>query len=173
MKKVPFTSYLTYVIFVAWLALDMWTKAWVEGHLNFPGGARYDLPNSIPFLLPGYFALTHVKNTGGAWSVLAGHVPILALVAATVAVFILGYERNLERPTWWQATGLGLLLAGTLGNFIDRVRFGSVTDMFDAQWHGRNWFPIFNIADIGIDVGIALLLIFSAFAGRELRRRRP
>lgn len=172
MKKVPFTSYLTYAIFVGWLALDMWSKAWVESHLNYPGGARFDLPGSIPFLLPGYFALTHVKNTGGAWSVLAGHVPVLALVAAIVAVFILGYERHLERPTWWQAIGLGLLLAGTLGNFIDRVRFGSVTDMFDLQWQGRNWFPIFNVADIGIDVGIGILLIFSALAGRQVRRRR-
>jgi len=173
MKKVPIASYITYAIFAAWLALDMWSKAWVENHLNYPGGARFDLPGSIPFLVPNYFALTHVKNTGGAWSILAGHVPVLALVAGIVAVFILAYERSLEKPTWWQSFGLGLLLAGTMGNFIDRVRFGHVTDMFDLQWHGRNIFPIFNIADIGIDVGIVVLLLFSAIASRRDRRRRP
>ncbi len=172
MKKVPVTTYVTYAVFVAWLALDMWSKAWVEGRLNFPGGTHFEFPTSMPFLVPGYFALTHVKNTGGAWSVLAGHVPVLALVAGVVAIFILGYERNLEKPTWWQALGLGLLLAGTLGNFIDRVRFGQVTDMFDLQWNYRNIFPIFNIADIGIDVGIGILLVFSAIASAREKRRR-
>lgn len=170
-RRVPTTSYVCYAVFVGWLALDMWTKAWVEAHLNSPMGTHYELPGSMPFLFPGYFALTHVKNTGGAWSVLAGHVPILALVAGLVAVFILSYERHLNRPTWWQGLGLGLLLAGTVGNFIDRVRFGSVTDMFDLQWHGRNIFPIFNIADIGIDVGIGILLVFSAIAAQALKKK--
>lgn len=160
-------SYLTYSVFIGWLALDMWVKSWVESHLNSPYGPHFNLPNSIPFLVPGYFALTHVKNTGGAWSVLSGHVPILAMVAAVVAVVVLAYERNLKEPTWWQSVGLGLLLAGTLGNFIDRVRFGQVTDMFDLEWHGRNIFPIFNIADMGIDIGIALLLIFSAVSTKK------
>jgi signal peptidase II len=148
----------------------MWSKAWVEGHLNAPGGSQFGLPTSTPFLVPGYFALTHVKNTGGAWSVLAGHVSVLAVVAAVVAVFILAYERHLEKPTWWQGTGLGLLLAGTLGNLVDRVRFGHVTDMFDLQWQYRNIFPIFNVADIGIDVGIGILLVFAALAGRRERK---
>ncbi|MBI6546731.1 MAG: signal peptidase II [Cyanobacteria bacterium NC_groundwater_1444_Ag_S-0.65um_54_12] len=166
-RRVPFSSYLMYVTCIAWLAFDMWVKAWVENHLNYPGGSHFELPMSIPFLVPGYFALTHVKNTGGAWSVLSGHVPVLAMVAGIVAIFILGYERRLARPSWWQGIGLGLLLGGTLGNFIDRVRFGHVTDMFDLQWHGHNWFPIFNIADMGIDIGIGMLLIFSAIAARR------
>ena len=165
-----FSSYLTYAVFIAWLALDMWVKSWVEAHLNAPGGPHYELPNSIPFLVPGYFALTHVDNNGGAWSVLAGHVPILAVVAGVVAIVILVYERNLKDPTWWQSIGIGLLLAGTLGNFIDRVRFGMVTDMFDLEWHGRNIFPVFNIADMGIDIGIGLLLVFSALASKKEAR---
>lgn len=171
MKKVPFASYLAYLFFVGWMALDMWSKAWVEAHLNHSAGSRFDLPGSVAFIIPGYFALTHVKNTGGAWSVLSGHVPWLAMVAAVVAVFILGYERHLERPRIWQSIGLGLLLAGTVGNLVDRLRFGQVTDMFDLQWHGRNIFPIFNVADIGIDVGIGILLIFGSIASRASARR--
>ena len=158
---------MTYIAFIGWLTLDMWVKAWVEGHLNPPGGLHFNLPNSIPFLAPGYFALTFVKNTGGAWSVLAGHVPVLALVAGVFAVIILSYERSLKDPAWWQSIGLGLVLAGAVGNFIDRVRFGAVTDMFDLEWHGRNIFPIFNIADMGIDIGFAVLLLFSALASKR------
>ncbi|MBU6427453.1 MAG: signal peptidase II [Cyanobacteria bacterium REEB65] len=168
LSRVSISRYLTYIVFVSWLALDMGVKAWVEAHLNPPGGAHFELPMSQPFLFPGYLALTHVKNTGGAWSVLSGHVPVLALVAAIVAIFIMGYERSLKEPTWWQSVGLGLLLAGTLGNFIDRVRFGQVTDMFDLQWHGRNIFPIFNIADMGIDIGIGMLLLFSALPSKKV-----
>ena len=167
-------------VFAAWLGFDMAVKAWTEKNLAPVGEfSSQGLPCSMPFLKEGWMALTHVKNTGGAWSILAGNVWFLAFVAGAVTVFILAYERSLETPRWWQAVGLGLLLGGTVGNFVDRIRFGSVTDMFDMRWpgadihlpfmnlvHGQNWFPIYNIADIGIDVGIAMLVLGSMRLGR-------
>ncbi|MEB3204574.1 MAG: signal peptidase II [Candidatus Sericytochromatia bacterium] len=179
-NRTPLASHLMYAVFAAWLGFDMAVKAWTEKNLAVIGQPSDGLPYSVPFIRENWMALTHVKNTGGAWSILAGNVWFLALVAGAVTVFILAYERSLEAPRWWQAIGLGLLLGGSVGNFVDRIRFGAVTDMFDARWpgpdihfvfvnlvHGQNWFPIYNIADIGIDVGIAILILGSMRIARS------
>jgi signal peptidase II len=64
--------------------------------------------------------------------------------------------------------GLGFLLGGALGNLIDRARLGYVVDMFNTQnGHYENIFPIFNIADVGIDVGVALLLLYTFLSSRQ------
>ncbi|MEB3298563.1 MAG: signal peptidase II [Candidatus Sericytochromatia bacterium] len=178
-NRTPLASHLMYAVFVAWLGFDMAVKAWTEKHLAVVGQPSEGLPYSIPFIKENWMALTHVKNTGGAWSILAGNVGFLALVAGVVVVFIMAHERSLAAPRWWQAVGLGLLLGGSVGNYVDRIRFAGVTDMFDMRWpgpdiswgfiqvvHGQNWFPIYNIADIGINIGIVMLVLGSMRQGR-------
>ncbi|MEB3222826.1 MAG: signal peptidase II [Candidatus Sericytochromatia bacterium] len=141
---------------------DQVLKTWVTTHmtLHYP---------SIP-LIPGWFALTYTQNFGAAWSMLWSQTWLLIGIATTVVLGIVIYAFRLRERTWIQMAGLGFLLGGALGNLSDRARLGYVIDMFDLQHRGQNIFPIFNIADICIDVGVVLLLLFTYMAGRAERQ---
>jgi signal peptidase II len=89
----------------------------------------------------------------------------------SVALGIIIYAARLKERAWLQMAGLGFLLGGALGNLCDRARLGFVVDMFDLQNGGQNIFPIFNIADISIDIGVGLLLLFTFLLGREETKR--
>jgi signal peptidase II len=121
-------------------------------------------------IVPGFFGLVHVRNTGVAFSLLSNLDPgwvhpflILATVLAMGAV--LAYIAYL--PCKGAAPiGLGLILGGAIGNLIDRARFGYVVDFIDLYWRNHHW-PTFNVADIGITVGVVLLLIDMVFSPKE------
>lgn len=141
------------------LVSDQLLKTWVVTHmaLHYP---------SIP-LVSGYFALTYTQNFGSAWSMFWGQTWFLVGIATVVAVGIVVYAIQMRDRTWLQMAGLGFLLGGALGNLYDRARLGYVIDMFDLQRNGQNIFPIFNIADICIDVGVGFLLLATYLASRE------
>jgi len=121
-------------------------------------------------IVPGFFGLVHVRNTGVAFSLLSNLDPrwvhpllILATVLAMVAV--LAYIAFL--PCRGAApVGLGLILGGAIGNVIDRARLGYVVDFLDLYWRNHHW-PTFNVADIGITVGVLLLLIDMLVSPKE------
>jgi signal peptidase II len=144
------------------LVLDQLLKTWVVTHmtLHYP---------SIP-LVPGFFALTYTQNFGSAWSMFWGQTLFLVGIAAVVTIGIVIYAIQMRDRTWLQMSGLGILLGGALGNLYDRARLGYVIDMFDLQRNGQNIFPIFNVADICIDVGVGLLLLATYLAGREEKK---
>ena len=114
------------------------------------------LGGSIPFI-PGILDLTYVQNTGAAFSLLRQHTWLLTLTSALVvlvmcALIVKGFFQNaLGR---WAAA---LVLAGGVGNLIDRVRLGYVVDMFNFQFMR---YPVFNVADICIVSGCILGLIY-------------
>ena len=118
----------------------------------------------------GFFGLVHVRNTGVAFSLLSNLDPrwvhpllILATVLAVGAV--LAYIAFL--PCRGAApVGLGLVLGGAIGNLIDRARLGYVVDFLDLYWRNHHW-PTFNVADIGITVGVVLLLIDMVVSPKE------
>lgn len=139
-----------YVLAVAVFGLDQWVKHWVVTHMV--------LYQSLP-VFRDLFALTYVQNIGAAFSLFSGKVWGLALVAGLVAVAIIVYLQRLKQVTVGHVLSLGLLLGGTLGNFLDRIRLNYVVDMFNLEWHGRNIWPIFNVADMAIDVGVGILLL--------------
>ncbi|HEY9856103.1 MAG TPA: signal peptidase II [Stenomitos sp.] len=161
MTKKSFASLACYFLAMAVYATDQWVKLWVVDHMG--------LYQSIP-LINGFFALTYVRNIGAAFSAFSGQVWGLACIAAAVAIAILVYEWRLKEKTLGHVLALGLLLGGTLGNFSDRIRLQYVVDMFDAQWHGKNFFPIFNIADICIDVGVGILLLVFFLESRQAKQ---
>ncbi|MGB5163897.1 MAG: signal peptidase II [Woeseiaceae bacterium] len=122
-----------------------------------------------------FMNLTHQRNTGAAFSFLADaggwqrwfFVVLSSVVSGVIAVWIwrIRYEGQLVL-----AAGLSLVLGGAIGNLIDRVRFGYVTD-FIQVWFGDWAFPSFNVADAGITVGAALLIIDALFfSGRAESR---
>jgi signal peptidase II len=103
----------------------------------------------------GVLSITRINNTGAAWSILSGHqlvfVVIAILAAVLVTYFIFKYWSNVQ-----YRFGLGLLLAGTLGNVIDRIFNNHVVDMFQLDFIN---FPIFNCADMYLTFGILILAI--------------
>jgi signal peptidase II len=146
-----------YVLALVWLVADLWSKHLVS--------SRFLLGEVHP-VIPNWLALTLAHNTGGAWSMLAGNPRILGLVSAAVCIGIMVYERSFFPRNRWQTLAMGLLLGGAAGNMVDRLRLGYVVDMIYVQWHGQYFFPIFNVADIGINVGVGLLILTSLFNGK-------
>lgn len=124
--------------------------------------------------LNDFINLTHQQNTGAAFSFLAGasgwqrwfFVVLATGVSAVIMVWI--WRIRSEGPLIL-AAGLALVLGGAIGNLIDRIRLGYVTDFFQV-WFGEWAFPSFNVADSAISVGAALLVIDALFlSGRQAK----
>lgn len=144
------------LLILAVVALDQITKYAIEAELS--------LGQSIE-IIKGFFSLTYARNTGAAWSILTGQmtffyiISTIALVVMTYFLFKTDKKENLQR------IALALLIAGTLGNFIDRLMFQYVRDFLDFIILGYD-FPIFNVADISLNVAIGLLILETILEGR-------
>jgi signal peptidase II len=103
--------------------------------------------------LGGLLRITHVRNSGAAFGVFQGRQPLLVAAAVVAAgIVVVSYPR-VSISNWPARFGLGLGLGGALGNLIDRLRFGGVVDFLEVgPW------PVFNLADTAIVVGVALIL---------------
>lgn len=111
-----------------------------------------ELGESIP-LIPHVFHLTYIMNPGAAFGILEyQHTFFLGIVVVLFAAYLIMRRRIPKNPVYFPI-GIGMVLGGALGNAIDRVRYQGVVDFFDF----RVW-PIFNVADIAICVGMALIL---------------
>jgi signal peptidase II len=134
------------------LVLDQGTKAW----------ALQQLPSGLaqPFL-PGLLQLRLVHNTGAAFSLLTGSTPLLALVSLVVCVALALLLWRRPPQTMPLSLALGLLLGGAAGNGLDRWRLGSVTDFLELVPIS---FPVFNLADVAINLAVLCFLI-DAMAG--------
>lgn len=156
-----------YFVALVILVLDQWVKFWVVKNLvlHAPGEPFITLVGTSYGL-----ALTYTQNFGSAWSLFWGQRGFLIAIASLVSLGIVVYAARLTQRDWSQMLGLGFLLGGAVGNLIDRSRLGFVVDMFDLQKSNLNVFPIFNVADIGIDIGVALLLLHAVLAGRAEAR---
>ena len=115
-------------------------------------------------VIPGCFDITHVKNTGAAFGLFAGatspYRPIL-LNAVAFAVFLLVLVYAFRSPVHWQRLQLALagILGGAIGNLVDRIGAGSVTDFLRVHLADRWEWPSFNVADSAITVGVVLLAL--------------
>ena len=118
-------------------------------------------------VIPGFFDLTHIYNTGGAFGFLAGKSSLFRhlffLTAAVIAMGMIVYL-YLKTPQDYVFLrgGLSLILGGALGNVIDRVRIGKVVDFLDLHIQGMHW-PAFNVADSAITVGIFIFIYHLLF----------
>ncbi|MDY5275408.1 MAG: signal peptidase II [Atopobiaceae bacterium] len=140
------------------IILDQIVKAWVRSALPKTG-------DTAPFI-PGVLRLLHVENTGAAFSM--GEGKGFFFVAIAVAIFILAllavWKEELSVPF---ALALGAVAGGGIGNMIDRLVQGSVTDFFATQFMD---FPVFNVADIFVTLGVICVLICLIREGGEDRR---
>lgn len=138
------------------LALDQISKFVVRASLGV--GSRWPL-------ITGWIHAEHIQNHGAAWGVLAGQKWLLILFTIAVTALVVSSAREVSRRGKLAAIGFGLILGGALGNLIDRVVYGYVTDFFDLDTPVR-WlqtFPIFNVADSALTAGVILMLVTLLF----------
>jgi signal peptidase II len=143
------------------VALDQWTKSLVREQIPF---THSWLPESMEWLSP-YARIVHWKNTGAAFGLFQDSNTFFIILAIVAATFIVFYYPQVERSEWPLRTAMVLQLGGALGNLVDRIIVGSVTDFISV---GN--FPVFNIADSSISIGVAVLVI--AVLIQEVKDRR-
>jgi len=134
------------------VAADQWTKVVVERHLFL---------NEFITIVPNFFDIRYIRNTGAAFGLMArlpdgARMPFLIGVSilAMALIFYLFVKAEKERTAY--LLSLSLVFAGAIGNLVDRVMFGEVRDFLHVHVYNLSW-PIFNIADSAITVGIILL----------------
>lgn len=119
------------------------------------------LQNSSVFpleIIPSFFKLSYVRNTGGAWGIFGNSTWLLIIISAIVVIILNQYllkETHFSKSSIW---AYGLFMGGLLGNLIDRMMHNFVIDYLDFTISTYD-FPVFNLADIAIVVGIGILLI--------------
>lgn len=166
------------VVTVLAAAADLGSKYWAKARLSGidPGTGKLRHLEVIK----DHFDFIYTLNPGGAWSFLRNlpenlRRPFFLFVSAGAIVFIVSVYRRIHRDQTAMKWGLPLALGGAIGNLVDRIRYGSVIDFVD--WYvlrnGRevHW-PTFNVADIAIVIGVALMGIDTLIASRRDRSRR-
>ncbi|ARB40996.1 MULTISPECIES: signal peptidase II [Mammaliicoccus] len=151
--NVPIWS--TFIIIL--IALDQLTKFLIVKSL--------EVGESIK-VISNFLYITSHRNQGAAWGILQGKMWLFYIVTIVVLVILFMFFKNegYGRPD--VQLGLSLLIAGSIGNFIDRLFRGEVVDFVDTYIFSYN-FPIFNVADAALTIGVIVLIIVILFEGKE------
>jgi len=139
------------------VTLDQLSKLWIRA--NSP---RMEL-------LPGFLDLVHVENYGSAFGLLANQTFLLITITIASLLIILLFLRYLSPATTLGIVSIGLILGGAVGNLIDRLRFGCVTDFIDFHLQNLFHWPAFNLADTAIVIGI-FTFIYSLYRAEVFRK---
>ncbi len=128
--------------------------------------------NTVPYgqsieVIPNFFDITHRVNSGAAWSIFEGQM-LMFYGITIVALVIFGYyfkDIDFKNKTVY-SLGISILIGGTIGNFIDRIRIQGVIDFLDFKIFGYD-FPVFNVADMALNVGIFLFILAVLFFDKD------
>ena len=151
-------SYLLSI--VSLVVLDQVTKCLVRAHFAL---------HESRSVIRGFFSLTYVRNRGAAWGILAGWRVAFVVLAAAMLCVLARYREKLFGTSAIGRVSFVLLVAGIIGNVIDRVWLGYVVDFLDF-YVGSRHFPAFNVADSCICVGVGLYMLASlVFQQKEAR----
>jgi signal peptidase II len=145
------------------VALDQLTKAWVTQTLGQP-----DQVHSVE-VIGNWVRLSYTTNTGAAFGMFPAGTWFFAAVALIAAPILLVARSYVSDRAWWMTVVFGMLLGGTLGNLLDRLRLGRVTDFIDVGVGTLRW-PSFNVADSSFVVGVILLAIYLSFVAEDAER---
>ena len=135
------------VLILGLIGLDQWVKAWTVATIEL---------DTVRDFIPGVMSLAYLRNYGAAWSILQNQQWFFTIVTLVVMVALVWYMVKSIGGSLFTLFSLALIVAGGLGNFIDRVRLGYVVDMFHLDFIS---FPVFNVADVCLTVGVGLLFI--------------
>lgn len=137
---------ISFALALVLVAIDQLVKHWVVASVAL---------NTAHPLLPHVLALTNLQNNGAAWSILEGQQWFFSLVTVVaLAVILYLFYRWRHNPRL--LLSLSFILAGAVGNFIDRIQHGYVVDMFETLFMN---FPVFNVADCCLTIGVIWLVI--------------
>jgi signal peptidase II len=143
-------------IALAVFALDQATKLAIVAKVRFDPMHSHGIGNDIE-VIPGFFYLIHVGNTGAAWSMFSGRSVTLALLATGTLLAIYFWRHSLGLRHRVAQISFGLLCGGIVGNLVDRMVHRHVIDFIDLHF-GSYIYPTFNVADSGICIGVLLYL---------------
>ena len=156
-NNAPYVLFMYYFLIGVAVALDQLVKIIVRTNM--------EVHQTIP-ILQDVFHITYVQNTGAAFSMFSGHVEVLAVVTVVATVAMLAYIYKIRKTAHMSLLiSLSLIVAGGIGNIIDRVSLKYVMDFLDF----RIW-PVFNIADICVCVGCGLLLMYAFVIEPKLQK---
>lgn len=142
MRKIGFPLWIAVLI-----GLDQLVKEWTVANIEL---------DTVRDFVPGFMSLAYLRNYGAAYSILQNQQWFFTIVTIIVMVGLVWYFIKQINGSFWILFSLSLIMAGGLGNFIDRVRLGYVVDMFHLDFIN---FPVFNVADICLTVGVGILFI--------------
>lgn len=142
MKKKIFV--ISFFIFI----IDLILKQLVMNFIDY---------NSINTIIPDFFYLTYVKNTGGAWSILSGNIYLLLLISLMFLTYLIYYLNKKSIFSKLEFISYSLLIGGLIGNLFDRIVYSGVIDYIGFILINYN-FPVFNLADICIVISVFMLL---------------
>src|SRR5512141_292889 len=138
------------MIAVVIVALDQWTKWLVR--TNIPAGASW-LPDSLKWLSP-YARIVHWYNRGAAFGMFQQGNMVFTVLAFIVIAAIIYYYPQISSVDWPLRLAMSMQMGGAIGNLVDRLTVGRVTDFISI-----GTFPVFNVADASISVGVVVLIL--------------
>jgi len=158
------TKYLFWLLSFSVLVADQATKAWATAKLK---------PVGMIEIIPDFFRFSYALNRGVAFSLFADvqfNIKwILAAVSAMAAVMVAYYLARTPGSQRRLCVSLSLLLAGIIGNLVDRIRLGEVVDFIELHWREQFTWPTFNVADSAICMGAVLLALELLFEEHAVR----
>lgn len=150
---------LYYLVALIVILLDQFTKWLIVKYM--------ELHDSIP-IIENFFAITSHRNKGAAWGILQGQMTFFYIVTAIVVVGIIYYIEKHVREHKFMTISLCVILGGAIGNFIDRLFRKEVVDFLDFTIFSYE-FPIFNVADMALTIGVGLFLFATLLEERKTR----
>lgn len=147
---------------VSVLIIDQLTKFWVVRTLPFGAVSDPIFPGLRPVL-----SFTYITNTGVAFGLFPNLGDFFKILSVIVVVGILFFQRTLPPEDWGTRLALGLQVGGALGNFVDRIFRGSVVDFLDLNFWPLEGWPVFNVADSAVVVGVVVLLANTLWLERQ------
>ena len=145
-----------YLLAVLIIAVDQLTKWWIVTYLNL--GDRITIIDNLLYI-------TSHRNRGAAWGILQGQMWFFYVITSIVVIILVVYIKKLNPQQRFFGTALGLMLGGAIGNFIDRIFRKEVVDFIDVLIFTYD-FPIFNVADSALVIGVGIILLLTLFEGK-------
>ena len=142
MRKIGFPF-----LMIVLIGLDQFVKAWTVANIEL---------DTVTEFIPGLMSLAYLRNYGAAWSILQNQQWFFTIMTIVAVTGLVWYYIKQIKGNIWTLFSLSLMIAGALGNFIDRLRLGYVVDMFHLDFIS---FPVFNVADVCLTVGVGILFI--------------
>ncbi|MBG9982711.1 signal peptidase II [Aerococcaceae bacterium DSM 111020] len=146
---------ITFITIILLIFCDQYLKYYVATH--------FELYQTKP-IIDGILNFTYIHNDGAGWGIFAGQRLFFIVVTVLIIIYLFYILMKQRHQKWYKLIWIGFILAGAFGNLIDRILLGYVIDMFDLAFIQ---FPIFNIADVALTVGIIGLFIVTILSPEE------